>query len=170
MNSYSFSPEECTDIINLGKNTDKTHSSTLFEAEDINYFYVVIKRDEQSQWIFDKFKGYINSLYPDNTAHLMPEVYLHFYPKGCKFLRHRDDAKYPDQVLNVGVTLSNDYSGGEFLAYGHDQQVRMLGSEPGEFYHMDASTEHEVLEVIEGTRVSLIQFYTFKELYKPTAI
>ena len=165
-----LSPRECMDIVDLGTKTSKTHSSTLFEAEDINYFYIVIKREEKSQWIFDRFKSYTNSLYPDNSANLMTEVYLHIYPKGCKFLRHRDDAKYPDQVLNVGVTLSTDYKGGEFIAYGENKPDRKLGTVAGEFYHMDASTEHEVLEVTEGVRVSLIQFFTFNDLYKPTTI
>lgn len=163
----SFTANECQRILGYSYGNTLTHSTYLFENEDIDYSYYVIRRDNLSQWIFDKFKEYVNQLYPDNKADTMNEVYLHKYTAGCKFARHRDDIKYPDQVLNVGVTLGSLYKGGEFIAY---DPYRVLGETPGEFYHMDASTEHEVLEVKAGTRHSLIQFFTNKELLKQSAI
>jgi hypothetical protein len=162
-----FSPDECQRIIGYTHANSLTHSSNLFSNSGIDYNYFVIKRDELSQWIFDKFKDYVDLLYPDNTANLMNEVYLHKYTEGCKFSRHRDDIKYPDQVLNVGVTLNSSYKGGKFIAYDKNRE---LGTNLGEFYHMTADTEHEILEITNGIRYSLIQFFTYKELLKQSAI
>lgn len=163
----SFDSNECQRIIGYTFANELTHSSFLFDNETIDYSYYVIKRNNLSQWIFDRFKLYVDSMYPDNAADTMNEVYLHKYTKGCKFSRHRDDIKYPDQVLNVGVTLSSFYKGGKFIAYDTNRE---LGTVPGEFYHMTADTEHEILEIEQGIRYSLIQFFTNKELLRQSVI
>lgn len=156
-----FSTEECKLIINLAKSYSKKHSSTLFNNESIDYFYYCIIREDKSQWIFDRIKEYLNSNYPDNIANLMPEIYVHQYPLGCKFSLHRDDVKYPDQVLNVGTALNDDYSGGEFVLH---KPFLILDKIPGSIYNMKASRPHEVYEITEGERWSMIIFFTREQL------
>lgn len=151
----SFSKEECSEIINLSNIFEPRHSSTLFMREDFNYYYHVVIRNEQTQWIFDRLSNYLKTEYPTNKLYEMPEIYLHRYLVGNEFARHDDSTTHPDQLLNIGVCLNDDYDGGEFMAYN---PFEVLPKVVGTIYTMKSDREHEVKKIEDGERWSLILF------------
>jgi len=163
----NFTKIECREIKRLSSEYKEYHSTKLFSNEDINYFYRCITREGKSQWIFDRIHHFLSSSYPDNKAHLMPEIYIHRYPSGCEFSRHRDDKNYPDQVLNVGCLLDSNFSGGDFVLH---KPFLILPKEEGILYKLEASREHEVHKITEGERWSLILFFTMKDLTETTLV
>lgn len=162
-----FTLEECKSIKTLSKEIGETHSKTLFAEGSIDYYYMVLERGEKTQWIFDRIKEYLNPRYPDNSADKMPCIFVHRYPAGCAFSRHRDDIKYPDQILNVGCLLDDRFSGGDFLQYEPDN---IIEKEVGKLYSMKASRPHEVTKITEGVRWSFILFFTKKQLSKASLL
>lgn len=151
----SFSKEECSEIINLSNTFEPKHSSTLFMREDFNYYYHVVIRSEQTQWIFDRLSSYLKTEYPTNKLYEMAEIYLHRYLVGNEFAIHNDSTNHPDQILNIGVCLNDEYEGGEFIAYN---PFEVLSKIPGTIYTMKSDREHEVKKIINGERWSLILF------------
>lgn len=165
-----FTASECKSIISLSKVLEENHSSTIFKGSRkvFDYFYYTIVRNISTQWIFDRFKLYLEEFYPNNTLGEHPQLYLHRYPAGCKFERHNDSTTHPNQLVNIGACLNNTYTGGEFIFYSPDE---ILPKVPGTIYHMDSNRDHEVLEIIEGERWSLITFLSSKDLsIKPTQL
>lgn len=151
----SFSKEECEKIINLSKIYEPKHSSTLFMRTDFNYFYHVVTRNDSTQWIFDMLTEFLKTEYPDNKICEMPEIYLHRYLVGNEFAKHNDSTTHPDQILNIGVCLNDDYEGGEFIAY---TPFEVLPKVVGAIYTMKSDREHEVKKILSGERWSLILF------------
>ena len=152
-----FSQEECESIINLSKILEENHSSVIFKnnKKTFDYFYYTLDRNKDTQWIFDRFKLYLDEYYPNNFLDKHPQLYLHRYPAGCRFERHNDSTTHPDQLVNIGACLNNEYKGGDFIFYSPDEVLPKI---PGTIYHMDSKREHEVLEIEEGERWSLITF------------
>lgn len=151
----SFSKEECNTIITLSDIFKAKHSSTLFKREDFNYYYHVVIRNENTQWIFNRLSDFLKEEYPNNKLYEMPEIYLHRYLSGNEFAKHNDSTNHPDQLLNIGVCLNDDYDGGEFIAYN---PFEILPKIPGTIYTMKSYREHEVKKIIKGERWSLILF------------
>ena len=137
----SFSKKECSEIINLSNTFEARHSSTLFRREDFNYYYHVVVRNKETQWIFDRLANYLKTEYPINKLHEMQEIYLHRYLVGNEFAKHNDSTTHPDQILNIGVCLNSDYEGGEFIAY---TPFEILPKVDGTIYIMKSDREHEV--------------------------
>lgn len=162
-----FTPEECKSIITLSRELGESHSKTIFAEGSIDYYYTVLERSNKTQWIFNRIKEYLNQDYPHNISDKMPCLYVHRFPTGCAFSKHRDDIKYPDQVLNVGCLLEDNFTGGEFVQYSPSGKIP---KKVGKIYSMKASRPHEITKITEGERWSFILFYTNKELNKPTLL
>lgn len=156
-----FSKYECQKIIELSSTYLPTHSKELFTREDFDYFYHLLIREEQTQWIFDRICNYLEKEYPGNTSNKMPCIFLHKYLVGSKFARHNDSTTHPDQILNIGVALNDEYNGGEFVLY---EPVEVVPKDVGRIYTIKSSRDHEVLEITAGERWSLILFLNAKEL------
>lgn len=159
----SFTGQECLDIIKFSSSCDENHSSVIFKNQTkvFDYFFYTIIRNESSQWIFDRLAIYLQTFYPNNTLKEHPQVYLHRYPVGCKFDRHNDSTTHPDQLVNIGVCLNNDYDGGDFIFYSPDEVLPKI---EGTIYHMNSNRDHEVTEILNGERWSLITFLKEKDL------
>jgi len=151
----SFTKNECAEIINLSNIFKSTHSSNLFKRQDFNYYYHVVVRDSTTQWIFNRLSDFLKTEYPNNKLYEMPEIYLHRYLTGNEFARHNDSTNHPDQLLNIGVCLNDEYEGGEFIAYNPDE---ILPKVVGTIYTMRSDREHEVKKITKGERWSLILF------------
>jgi hypothetical protein len=70
------------------------------------------------------------------------------------FEKHRD-IYYPNQVLNIGVCLNDDYVGGDFILYGPKE---ILPKKAGVIYSFKNTREHEITKIESGNRYSLIIF------------
>jgi hypothetical protein len=154
-----FSKEECDKIINLTLEIEGTHrdvnSKTVERPrEKISYTYYNIYRNEPVKWIFDKITEYL--LVDQNVEITKPfeVIHLHKYLSGNEFERH-SDIYYPNQTLNVGVCLNDDYEGGDFILYGPKQ---VIPKKAGTIYSFKNTREHEVTKIKSGIRYSLIIF------------
>jgi hypothetical protein len=154
-----FTKEECNNIIDLClelEGTDRDVNSKNIERprENISYTYYNIYKNEKVEWIFNRITDYL--IYEKNIEVVKPfdVIHLHKYLTGNKFERH-SDIYYPNQVLNVGVCLNDDYEGGEFILYNPTQSIP---KKQGLIYSFKNTTEHEVTEITKGIRYSLILF------------
>jgi len=161
-----FSKEECNKIINLTLEIEGTHrdvnSKTVERPrEKISYTYYNIYRNESVKWIFDKITEYL--LVDQNVKITKPfeVIHLHKYLSGNEFERH-SDIYYPNQTLNVGVCLNDDYEGGDFILYGPKE---IIPKKAGTIYSFRNTREHEVTKIESGIRYSLIIFL-YKENIK----
>jgi hypothetical protein len=155
----NFTKEECNTIINLsleleGNNRDVNSKNIERPSENITYTYYNIYKNEKVEWIFNRIIDYL--IYEKNIEVIKPFdiIHLHKYLAGNKFERHRD-IYYPNQLLNVGVCLNDDYDGGDFILYNPTQPIP---KKQGLIYSFKNTTEHEVKEITKGIRYSLIIF------------
>lgn len=155
----SFTQNECNTIINLSlelEGTDRDVNSKNVERprENISYTYYNIYKNEKVEWIFNRITDYL--FYEKNIEVIEPFdiIHLHKYLSGNKFERH-SDIYYPNQILNVGVCLNDDYEGGDFILYNPTQ---LIPKKEGLIYSFKNTTEHEVKEITKGIRYSLIIF------------
>jgi hypothetical protein len=163
MGNIKFSNEECRSIINLSDILIENHSSTIFKgnSKDFDYFYYTVERVPTTQWIFDKLHLYLIEYFPESRMDIHPQLYLHKYLPGCRFEIHNDSTTHPDQLINIGVCLNDNYKGGEFVFY---KPYEILSKVTGTIYHLDSKRDHEVLRIEEGERWSLITFLKAKDL------
>jgi hypothetical protein len=155
----NFTKEECNTIIDLsleleGTNRDVNSKNIERPSENISYTYYNIYKNKKVEWIFDRITDYL--AHEKNIEVIKPFdiIHLHKYLVGNKFNRHRD-IYYPNQVLNVGVCLNDDYDGGDFILYNPTQ---LIPKKEGFIYSFKNTTEHEVKEITKGIRYSLITF------------
>ena len=82
-------------------------------------------------------------------------IHLHEYMEGNLFVKHRD-VYYPNQVLNIGVCLNDDYEGGELMMFG-DHRIHLPAGAvvvfPSNFMY-----PHEVKPVKSGIRYSYVSW------------
>ena len=161
-----FSKEECNKIINLtleikGNYRDVNSKNVERPREKISYTYYNIYRNESVKWVFDKITEYL--LVEQNVEITKPfeVIHLHKYVAGNEFERH-SDIYYPNQKLNVGVCLNDDYEGGDFILYGPKE---IIPKKAGTIYSFRNTREHEVTKIESGIRYALIMFL-FKENIK----
>jgi hypothetical protein len=154
-----FTEEECDKIINLttqveGVRRDAHSTHVERPREKISYTYYNIYRNNDVEWIFDKITDYL--LIDCETEIVKPFdiIHLHKYEPGNEFERHRD-IYYPNQTLNVGVCLNDDYVGGDFILYGPKEVIPKI---KGTIYSFKNTREHEVKKIESGLRYSLIIF------------
>lgn len=155
----NFTKEECLRIINLtqvieGTTRDVNSKNVERPREKISYTYFNIYKNDSVNWIFDKIKDYLildNGIEVTNPFEV---IHLHKYEAGNQFERH-SDIYYPNQVLNVGVCLNDDYVGGDFVLYSPTQIIPKVA---GTIYSFKNTREHEVKKIESGVRYSLIIF------------
>lgn len=155
----SFTKEECKKIIKLsdtliGVIRDGANANVDRPSESISYKYYNIYCDADTEWIFNRLYEYLEvekNLKINNPCSV---IHLHEYMEGNLFVKHRD-VYYPNQVLNIGVCLNDDYEGGEFILYN---PTEILPKEEGYIYSFKNTRYHEVTEITKGTRYSLIIF------------
>jgi len=155
-----FTKSECDTIINYSNTLDKNirdgeNADVSRPNKNISYVYYHIKRNEETQWIFDR----INLFLKENDNIIVKKdldtLHMHHYSKGDVFVKHRD-IYYDGQRWNIGVCLNDDYDGGEFILY---QPTEIIPKKAGTIYSFKNTREHEVLEIKSGERWSIIGFF-----------
>lgn len=161
----NFSEQECKDIIELsvtlkGFRRDKNSSIDPRPVEGIMFDYWRIPNTSKNKWIFDRFDLCVEKNTNHKVVTPLDYINLHRYTEGDRFTKHKD-IYYPGQIFNVGCSLNSDYIGGEFKLYSPDIVV---GEASGELYLFENNRYHEVTEVLDGERWSLIGFYKVDNL------
>lgn len=181
-----FTKEECEKIIKLHKNYPalevfrKLELSIDIENSRINYVYrneegkkegkaffvYDIVRNEETEWLFEKLINWfikVTNVKLKDTETLS-QISLLNYKKGDFFMKHSDIRKnHEGRRWTVNAQLNNDYTGGEYILYRDDEQI-ILNKDMGNAITYWAGTEHEVKEITEGERWSLILSITKKLL------
>ena len=161
---YSFSIEECEEIINISKDFEKRHASAVLEVggevvKILHEFYnIKIERNSKTQWIFDRFKTYMDTKFPSNKINLMDNITCNVFPEGCNLDKHIDAEQQEGVIRICGVKLNEDYEGGEFILYN---PTEILNTSVGQIYDLDVTGKvHEIKKVTKGERISLVVFLT----------
>ena len=163
-----FSKEECDYIINLSKELDEVKpygykDNVNNENLKISYSVWALDRDDKTQWIFNKIHTYFENETNLKIKKELDKIYIHKYIEGQKFEKHAD-TYYKTQIHNVGVCLNDNYDGGEFVLYNPEEQ---LPKEQGIIYTLPSVRWHEVKEILNGERWSIIGFLHIDNLDFP---
>ena len=155
----SFTKEECKKIIKLsdildGVIRDGLNANVERPSETISYTYYNVYSNLNTQWIFDRLYEYLDVEKNLKINNPLDVIHLHKYNEGNLFQKHRD-IYYPNQVLDVGVCLNDDYEGVEFILFN---PTETLPKKEGYIYSFKNTQYHEVTEIKKGTRYSLIAF------------
>ena len=155
----SFTKEECKKIIKMsdvleGVYRDGINANVARPRETISYTYYNIYSNLVTQWIFDRLYQYLDVEKNLKINNPLDVIHLHKYNEGNLFEKHRD-IYYPNQVLNIGVCLNDDYEGGEFMLF---DPIENLPKQEGYIYSFKNTRYHEVTELTKGIRYSLIAF------------
>jgi hypothetical protein len=154
-----FSKEECDYIINLSKELDEVKpygykDNVNNENLKISYSVWTLDRDDKTQWIFDKIYTYFENETSLKIKKELDKIYIHKYTKGQRFAKH-NDTHYKTQIHNIGVCLNDNYNGGEFVLYNPEF---ILPKKQGSIYTFLSARMHEVKEILNGERWSIIGF------------
>lgn len=173
-----FSKEECEKIINFYKifpasaKKRKLEPKIDLENNRVDYiikntkneklgksFYVYdIDRDENTEWIFEKLLNWfqkVSGIKLKETPTVNGMTLLN-YRVGDFFMKHKDI--YPGfewRRWTINIQLDNQYKGGDYILYSGDKEI-VLNKNIGNTIAYWAGTEHEVKEITEGERWSIV--------------
>ena len=156
-----FTDIECKKIISYSESFIKRNVSDLVQHDNISYNWYLVTRNEDTQWVFDKFKEKVNEKYPNNKLDQKEHFNLHHYNVGNEFTVHIDSHRNPDQALVAGSILNNEFEGGEFIYY---DPYEVYSEEKGNIYYFSTERPHEVTEITKGERWAMLMFITPEEL------
>lgn len=158
-----FSKNECESIINLSKYLRQINPygyNIDNKKSNISYSVWVIERNNQTQWIFNKIHTYFEKETGLKIKKELDKIFIHKYTKGQRFTKHADTG-YKTQIHNIGVCLNDNYEGGEFILYNPEF---FLPKKSGEIYTFPSARMHEVKEILNGERWSIIGFLHINNL------
>lgn len=118
-----------------------------------------IVNDTESEWMFEKLFNWFSAVSniernPNNKPY---GCSLHKYSKGDSFMKHTDyNERFPNRRWNLGIQLNEYYTGGEYICYDTNNNEIILSKEVGTAIAYDASTPHEIKEILEGERWSIV--------------
>ena len=118
-----------------------------------------IVNDAETEWMFEKlFNWFLMVSKIERNPNNKPAVCsLHKYSKGDSFMKHKDyNEKWPNRRWNLGIQLNENYSGGEYICYDTNDKEILLSKEVGTAIAYDASTFHEIKEIVDGERWSIV--------------
>jgi hypothetical protein len=157
--NINYTKEECLDIINLSKELPIIKTNGGYDNNNVNYTGWQIPYHTKYEWIFDRM---INALTMNNNVNVIKyptHIGLHKYDVGDKFVKHNDTGK--NRMWGIGTNLNEEYKGGDFYLY---EPTYLLPRQKGKIYYFESTRYHEVLEIIEGQRWSLILFLCVEHL------
>jgi predicted 2-oxoglutarate/Fe(II)-dependent dioxygenase YbiX len=154
---HIFTQEECNQIISFNEiytrgfhvnNKDENQTLSLYKANSL-------PKNPKTSFVYKKLFDFFERVSNFNLYRYPTEVYIMKYEAGDKFNKHTD-FKY-NRVFSVGVQLNQDYKGGNYNIF-LDKQKSIIDKTPGTAYCMEVSTLHEIEEITEGVRYSLVTF------------
>jgi hypothetical protein len=119
--------------------------------------------NSETNWFYDRiYDWFINvsgvkidkNIYFDNpeSAHK-----IHEYGVGDKFDLHIDkNEHYPDRIWNLGIQLNSEYQGGDYVCYNKTNNSVHISKEVGNVVAYTSDVLHEIKEILEGVRYSLV--------------
>ena len=164
----AFTPEECVQIIELGKTLNANTASVQKEHSTINPSVrdgdiAFFDLDNKTQWIFDKCSKLITScndhVYKYNIDYIESLQFTIYDRLGSKYGKHTDILEQGIGARKLSFTIqlsdSTTYLGGDLLLHISSQPISMDRSQ-GTFTVFPSYTLHEVSPILDGARYSLV--------------
>jgi hypothetical protein len=120
--------------------------------------------NEETIWFYDKIYTWFisisgvkidKSIYFNNPngAHK-----LHEYVIGDKFDLHTDktDSRFDYRIWNLGIQLNSEYDGGDYICYNKNGDPIFISKEIGNVVAYSSDVLHEVTEIKNGIRYSMV--------------
>lgn len=145
-----FSKDECDTIIDSVKKIETFE----WQKPDRKYTSSQIYKSNETIWIFDKLKNYFESETNNKLLNNIERIHFHKFTINNFFNIHND--LRDERLFSIGVILNDEYEGGEFVLYGNEKTL--INKTIGNCYIFDAGIPHEILEITNGTRYSIIVF------------
>ncbi len=174
-----FSKEECDAIINFSKIYKASKERRVLEpkidfetnrVEDIfrvsednkkygkSFFVYDIIREEETEWLFVKLLNWFSerSNIKLSEENILRNITLLNYKTGDFFMRHQDiNEVFKLRRWTINIQLGDSYKGGDYILYNNNDAI-ILGKEVGNTIAYWAGTEHEIKEITEGERWSVV--------------
>jgi hypothetical protein len=158
-----FTQEECDEIISFNEiyvrdfhtnNSEEKQHTILYKAN-------MLPKNPKTNFVYKKLFDFFERVSSFSLYRYPTEVYLMKYEAGDRFVKHVD-FKY-NRVFSLGIQLNQAYVGGNYKAYMNNQEY-IIDKTPGTTYCMEVSTLHEIEEITEGVRYSLVTFVHSSDL------
>ena len=145
--------------INLETNRVEQHIPSIDGNKTGKFFFVYdIVRDKNTEWVFEKLLNWfqtVSNIKLKETPVLTGMTLLN-YKVGDLFMKHTDIIKnFEWRRWTLNIQLGNQYKGGDYVLYLDDTEI-VLNKEMGNAIAYWAGTEHEVKEIEEGERWSIV--------------
>lgn len=152
-----FTKDECEDIISFHSqyNRDQHYNNSSNNQNEILYEASVLPKNPRTIFVFKKLFDFFEKKSKRKLYRYPAEVFIMRYGKGDKFMKHSDTIA--DRIYSVGIQLTENYKGGEYVVYKEDG-FDIINKEIGNTYFMESSTLHEIKEIENGIRYSLVAF------------
>jgi hypothetical protein len=144
-----FSKDECDLILSY---VDSNY--TNWNMIDRKFNSLSIDYNQTNKWIFEKLKDFFETETNIKITNLKKQMHFHRFTKGDWFSRHNDNRDR--RMYGVGVVLNNNFIGGDFKLYNLEEYT--LDKTVGNSYIFDVNIEHEVTNILDGERYSLLWF------------
>jgi hypothetical protein len=144
-----FNKDECDLILSY---VDSNY--TNWNMRDRNFKSLSIDYNQTNKWIFEKLKDFFETETNIKIVKLKKQIHFHKFAKGDWFSRHNDVRDR--RMYGVGVALNDNFIGGDFKLYNLEEYT--LDKVVGNSYIFDVNIEHEITNILDGERYSLLWF------------
>lgn len=116
-------------------------------------------KNDAPLWVMERLLKWYEKTTNEKFKTYNLELILHRFEVGHYFAKHRDSdyRKKGFRDILLGMSINDEYQGGEFNVYKENSASR-VGKLPGVPYIFKTDTLHEVKPVISGTRKSILVF------------
>jgi Rps23 Pro-64 3,4-dihydroxylase Tpa1-like proline 4-hydroxylase len=144
-----FTKDECDLILSYVDSNFKN-----WDNKDRKYNSLSIDYDTTNSWLFYRLKDFFEEQTSLKIKKLKKQLHFHKFTKGDWFSKHNDNRDR--RMYGVGVLLNDDFIGGDFKFYNLEEYT--LNKTKGNGYVFDVNIEHEITNILDGERYSLLWF------------
>lgn len=156
-----FSEEECQKILSLvNEGNDIVEKSKeikyigISEYKTFGIFY-----NQKTNWILDRLINWFfdKTNLTKNQNYTVGDFVINQYIVGNYFTKHIDKCKtYPKRDVNMGIILTQDFEGGDYICYNPDESTILIPKVVGTALAYTSEVPHEITKVTSGYRWSLV--------------
>jgi hypothetical protein len=144
-----FSKEECDIILNLSNDTSQN-----WNFKDRSYISQTINYTSETEWLFNKLKNFVEIESNIKFLTIKKQIHFHTFKKDDWFGKHNDVRD--NRIYAIGVLLNDNFVGGDFKMYNPNEII--LDKVIGNAYLFDVRIDHEIMQILDGERYSLLWF------------
>jgi hypothetical protein len=156
-----FTKDECENILDIVRNsTDSVDMVIRFDIiGEYRYKTHAIFYNEETKWIIDRMINWFlkRSNLKKNENYKGGDFVINHYSEGDYFGWHIDKCKkYPKRDINLGIILTDDFEGGDYICYDPSNNPIIIPKSVGTVLGYTSEVPHEITEVTSGDRWSLV--------------